>query len=121
MEDKYNFTSIDDILDYYKTGLQIGDNEADNLIEAIVEMTKLGSIFEEFKSCEYLKNIANFSLHSMCDAGIRNYYYSHFGLILAFLGFILQFLGNYYGEIYIELNIFQVKNKINQFLIQFII
>ena len=96
------------------------DQEINEYIEVLAHLAKLNLALESLKSCDYLKNIANFSLNSMCETGLRNYYFSHFGLIIAFFGFIIQFLGNYYGEIYIGLQIYQVNTCVIYFLIFFI-
>lgn len=107
-EEKYNFASIEDILIFYKSDLHVGDEQVDYLVETIANLVKIGINLENFKKCDYLKNLANFSLNTMCDNGVSDYYYSHFFLIVAFLGFLLQFLGNYYGEVHLEIKFFEV-------------
>ena len=88
----------------YKQGLlQTNDPELDATIETIASLYKLDLNLNQLKSCDYLTNFAGYSLSSMCDAGLANYYMAHFGLIFAFLGFVIQFFGNYYGQIYLEL------------------
>ena len=89
----------------YKQGLlQTTDPELEENIEAIASLYKLDLNLNQLKSCEYLTNLADYSLSSMCDSGLSNYYMAHFGLIFAFFGFVIQFFGNYYGYVYLELN-----------------
>ena len=89
----------------YKQGLlQTTDPELEENIEAIASLYKLDLNLNQMKSCEYLTNLADYSLSSMCDSGLSNYYMAHFGLIFAFFGFVVQFFGNYYGNVYLELN-----------------
>lgn len=89
-------------------GLLTNDKEIDNMIESLVLLDKLQHNLANFVSCDYLKNLASYSLYNLCDSGLKNYFYSHFGLLISFLGLIIQFFGNYYGDLLLEIKFSEV-------------